>query len=359
MVKICIDAGHYGKYNRSPANKAYYESEAMWKLHLFLKKYLERYGFEVIVTRKDQAKDLSITSRGKKSKGCDLFLSLHSNATGSGISETTDRVCVYHLTDDTTTKCDDVSKEIAEKIAPVIADVMGTIQKYRVLSKKSKNDRNKDGIFNDNYYGVLHGSRTVGTPGLILEHSFHTNTRSTNWLLNESNLDKLASCEAEVIAEYFNVGSDVTEKPIETTQTIKSLSGIVKVIYEGSDGLNVRSAPCMGDNVREVVHGGTYTVVGISEDGKWYKLKSGGFISANDKYVRFTKVTEYYEKYTGKSIHVDVVFKEIGVPEKFRGNWGARKPIATENGIENYNGKAGQNSRLISLAKQGKLKKVQ
>jgi N-acetylmuramoyl-L-alanine amidase len=50
-IKICLDAGHYGKYNRSPAVKEYYESDMNWKLHNMLKKYLEEYGFEVIQTR--------------------------------------------------------------------------------------------------------------------------------------------------------------------------------------------------------------------------------------------------------------------------------------------------------------------
>ena len=39
-IKICIDPGHYGKYNRCPSIPAYYESEVMWKLHLLQKKYL-------------------------------------------------------------------------------------------------------------------------------------------------------------------------------------------------------------------------------------------------------------------------------------------------------------------------------
>ncbi|MBQ3558248.1 MAG: SPOR domain-containing protein [Agathobacter sp.] len=39
----------------------------------------------------------------------------------------------------------------------------------------------------------------------MLEHSFHTNTRATNWLLNDDNLDKLAQAEAAAIAKYFGV----------------------------------------------------------------------------------------------------------------------------------------------------------
>ena len=203
--KICIDAGHYAKYNRSPANKNYYESEMNWKLHLLQKKYLEEYGFEVILTRAEQDKDLALQSRGKKAAGCVLFISDHSNAVGSGVNETIDHVAVYHLTNDTTTNCDDISKQVAEKLAPVIANVIGTKQGYKVLTRKSDNDRNGDGIFNDNYYGVLHGARLVNVPALILEHSFHTNTRSTNWLLDDNNLDLLARAEADAIAEYFGM----------------------------------------------------------------------------------------------------------------------------------------------------------
>ena len=36
-IKICIDAGHYGKNNYSTVYPSYYESVMTWKLHLFLK----------------------------------------------------------------------------------------------------------------------------------------------------------------------------------------------------------------------------------------------------------------------------------------------------------------------------------
>lgn len=201
-IKVCLDAGHYGKYNRSPVVKSYYESDMTWKLHKLLAKYLKKYGIKVVKTRSIKSKDLELHTRGTKSKGCDLFLSKHSNAAAN---EDVDYVAVYCLADDKNVKCDDISKEIAEKLAPVIADVMGVKQGYKVLTRKADYDRNRDGFLNDNYYGVLHGARTVGTPGLILEHSFHTNKEATKWLLDDSNLDKLAKAEAEVIAEYFNV----------------------------------------------------------------------------------------------------------------------------------------------------------
>lgn len=70
-------------------------------------------------------------------------------------------------------------------------------------------------------------------------------------------------------------------------QPIKPLSGFVKVFYKGRDGLNVRNSPCKGDNVDQVVFDGVYTVVGISEDRAWYKLKSGLFVTTDRQYVQF------------------------------------------------------------------------
>ena len=221
MPKVCIDVGHYGKYNRCPNNPNYYESEVMWKLHLLQKKYLEQLGIEVVTTRQDKNVDLELTARGRMAKGCDLFISNHSNAVGGYMNENIDSVDVYHLVNDTTTKCDDVSSEFADMIAPEIADIMGTKQGYRVLVKMAGGDRNNDGMINDNYYGVLHGSRSVGVAGVIIEHSFHTNSKTVAWLLNDNNLNMLAKVEAECIATFlYNKESTVKEDKETTTKTL-------------------------------------------------------------------------------------------------------------------------------------------
>ena len=73
-MRICLDAGHYGKYNQSPVDSRYYESDAMWKLHLMQKKYLEAYGVEVVLTRSSQACDRGLYERGAASAGCYLFI---------------------------------------------------------------------------------------------------------------------------------------------------------------------------------------------------------------------------------------------------------------------------------------------
>ena len=187
-MKICLDAGHYGKYNQSPANKAYFESDMNWKLHLLLKKHLEQYGIDVITTRGAQATDLALTSRGKMAKGCNLFISIHSNAVGSGVNESIDYPVAY-------VPLNGSGDKIGNLLADCVADIMGTKQKGRIDTKK--------GSTGQDYYGVIRGAVSVGVPGIILEHSFHTNTKMTNWLLNDANLEKMAKAEAEIIANYY------------------------------------------------------------------------------------------------------------------------------------------------------------
>ena len=280
MAKICIDPGHYGKYNRSPGVPEYYESEMVWKLSQLQKKYLEQMGHTVILTRTDPNKDLNLVTRGKKSKGFDLFISNHSNAVGGGMNENVSYVAVYHLVDDTTTKCDDISKDIAYKIAPVIANAMGL--SYKVLTRKAQSDRNGDKIKNDNYYGVLHGARLVETPGLILEHGFHTNTATVKWLLKDENLERLAKAEAEFINGYF--GSSKPVEPAKPAKPSKPVESAFEVKVTIND-LNIRTGPGTNyDKTGKFIEPGVYTIVekknGQGSKTGWGRLKSGqGWIS--------------------------------------------------------------------------------
>ncbi len=185
--KVCLDAGHYGDYNRSPAVKEYYESHMNWKLQGYLKQELERRGIQVITTRTDPQKDLPLVDRGRMSQGCDLFLSLHSNAAGNGVYENTDYV-VAHV------QLDGKGDALGLTLARVVAGAMGTKQAPRIAKRQGSSGE---------YYGVLRGAAQAGTLGIILEHSFHTQTKATRWLLQEENLKTLAREEAEAIAAWL------------------------------------------------------------------------------------------------------------------------------------------------------------
>lgn len=63
--------------------------------------------------------------------------------------------------------------------------------------------------------------------------------------------------------------------------------------------------------------------------------------------------TSYYKKYTGSSVSLVDALKSIGVDSSMTN----RKKIAKANGISNYTGTSSQNTKLLNLLKQGKLKK--
>ena len=271
-IKICLDAGHCGKYNRSPAKKEYYESDMAWKLHLLQKKYLEQYGFEVVLTRNTQEKDKDLDSRGKAAKGCDLFLSIHSNAVGSGVNESIDYPVVY-------VPLNGKGDKIGKLLAACIEDVMATKQNGRIATRKGNNG---------DYYGVIRGAVSVGVPGLILEHSFHTNTKATEWLLNDKNLDKLAKAEASILADYYGVKapekseSSTACNSITATEKAKSYLSSLRGTYNaiGCESLNVR-------------HGAGATKPKMTTIPKGTKVQCYGYyttvLGRNWLYIQFTK----------------------------------------------------------------------
>lgn len=199
-VKIMLDAGHYGKYN-SGAIDGYYESEAMWTLHLLLKEELEKYGFVVHTTRGTQAKDLGVYERGLKAKGYDLFLSLHTNAAAD---ERIKRVVIIP-------SLNGKGDALAEKLGKTVVDTMSlSADKYWYYQIYKREYPEKNGV---DYYGVVRGAVAAGAVGIIIEYSFHTNKEACRWLMSESNLKKLAVAEAKTVAEHYGVSKVETVKP--------------------------------------------------------------------------------------------------------------------------------------------------
>lgn len=200
MTKIMLDAGHYGKYNPGSVS-GYYESEMTWKLQTYLKTELEAYGFEVGVTRTNKDKDLAVYDRGQKAKGYDLFISLHSNAINS---EPTKRVVVIH-------PISGKGKDIAQKLGNTVLTTMNlSNDKYwyvQTTTRALSSDKPKT-----DYYGVIRGAVAAGVPGIIIEHSFHTNKEACKWLMVDANIKKLAKAEAKTLAEHYKMIKKETNK---------------------------------------------------------------------------------------------------------------------------------------------------
>lgn len=207
MKKIMIDPGHAGYYyNKSPVNDNYYESRAMWELANYLANALIARGFYVGMTRDSIQLDPELTYRGRLAKGFDAFISLHSNAASNANA---DAPWLIHYSSDDLTGIDEESKKLAHALGPVISELMGVSAPY-YYTKACDFDRDGDGRVGDEYYGVLFGAKSVGVPGLIIEHSFHTNAKAAKWLLSDKNLMALAEAEADALAKYYGMEEPMT-----------------------------------------------------------------------------------------------------------------------------------------------------
>ncbi|MDE5570120.1 MAG: N-acetylmuramoyl-L-alanine amidase, partial [Ruminococcus sp.] len=176
IIKIMIDPGHYSYYNQSPVYAPYWESVMTWKLSNYLQEELQAVGIHADLTKDSLDEDPSLNDRGFSSKGYDFFISIHSNA---GAASYVDQPLAIIYQDLPWTTIDDTSREMGELLAVTVSDVIETNQKGITYQRKGTEDWDRNGIMDDEWYSVLFGSRYVGTPGILLEHSFHTNYRAT------------------------------------------------------------------------------------------------------------------------------------------------------------------------------------
>ena len=92
----------------------------------------------------------------------------------------------------------------------------------------------------------------------------------------------------------------------------------------------------------------------------WALLQSCAYIDPEKLYytapsasVSKPTQTSYYPRYTGKSVSLVDALKSLKIDSSFAN----RKKIAVKNGIKAYLGTAKQNTQLLNLLKQGRLKK--
>ncbi len=324
-MKIMIDPGHFGqRYNKSTANPKYYESAMTWKLAQYLKVALKDEGITAAIQRSNQDLNPDLYTRGYAAKGYDVFLSLHSNACGT---ESVDYPVVYRGYDKT--KADG----LALKLTQVIEEVIGTSQKGKTATRKGTNGE---------YYGVLRGARAAGlTYYFIVEHSFHTNKKATDFLLSDANLKKLAKAEAEAIADYFGIKEPAAkpETPAAKPETPKAEPNTT---YSGSsivDYLKMQKMDPSFDNRQKLA-----VEYGI-KNYKGTATQNTQLLDAMLKYAK-PETNKKEEKphtaqYKGNSV-VDFLKSE-----NIDASFSNREKLALKYGIKNYEGTATQNSDLL------------
>ena len=122
-------------------------------------------------------------------------------------------------------------------------------QDYQVYTRQKSNG--------DEWYGVLRGARLAGVNNrFIIEHGFHTNTKTAKWLYKDENLKEIAKAEAKVLAEYY--GLDKTET--ESAENVYEVT---------ADSLNVRSGRGTENEViGSLKKGDKITIWAIDKDTK-------------------------------------------------------------------------------------------
>ena len=272
---IMLDAGHAGKYNKGII-KGYWESQMTWSLTNKLKKELEKYpGVVVSLTKKSLYDDPYIYDRGQMAKGYDLFISIHSNWASAQSAD-------YPLT------------IVSSKYKPELykaAQPLGKLLAYNV--KKTMKTRQEPQVWikrlstnGQDWYGVLRGCASVNVPGVIIEHSFHSNKRSCSWLMKDSNKNKMAKSEAEVIANYYGFTKDGSFRPGKTSIKLKKGKRKIKITWNAVKGSR-----------------GYVIYRSTSKNGNFKKIKViNGPVSRSWKNTRLKSKKKYYYKVRAYSV---------------------------------------------------------
>lgn len=185
--KVMIDPGHApGNVNRGPTG--YYEYQGMWKLSNYLKEELTKRGVQADLTR-TKNQDPSLSERGKKSRGYDMFISEHSNAHNGKVRG----VEVFYSL-----------QRPGDKVhAQALSKAISTVMNNPNRDAKTQQYPNKPGV---DYHGVIRAAASVGCPHIFLvENGFHDNPQDEAWLKNDQNLRALAEVQADVICNILGV----------------------------------------------------------------------------------------------------------------------------------------------------------
>lgn len=182
-MKVCLDPGHgTAEMNQSP-DGTYIEHEFALDMANRIRAHLVRCGVEVKLTREDSTTP-SLTARAATANafGADLFVSLHSNATGGkGWNETAHGLTVW-------TYAAGGNRDKAAKL------LLAQMAAYGVETFGSK---------------LYHSKFTVlaktNMPAYLVEYAFHTCHSDVALLKSDTHRDKLAEATAKAICAYGGV----------------------------------------------------------------------------------------------------------------------------------------------------------
>ena len=200
--------------------------------------------------------------------------------------------------------------------------------KIYMNAANAKNRKSSVGTYSaGNYYvfnksdGMINITKTKGVAGGWINPNDNKTASSSASTSSGSYYKKYTGSTDSIVTALNSIGVDSSYSNREKIAKANGISG-----YSGAASQNTK-------------------MLSLLKQGK---LKKAGSTSSSN-----TTTTSYYKKYTGSSGSLVDALKAIGVNSSYDN----RKAIAKKNGISNYEGTASQNEKLLSLLKQGKLKK--
>lgn len=233
MSLIIIDCGHNkkGGYDRGAAcADGRMENDLNFAVTKKLSALLQLAGHQVISIGNDSS---NVVQRGAvgSDNNCDLMLSIHHNAYGSGANGTTVIKSVF-----ADAECPEVAK-LGKAIIDSICDAIGTRPRNGgEPSTKWNSTRTAD------YYGVIRGNKKHNT--LIIESLFCDNPSD----LARWDPDKIASAIASAIFSIF--GRPVAEQAAKKPEAAPAFTVGDEVVFSGGNHFVSSDAPSPVGGIR-------------------------------------------------------------------------------------------------------------
>jgi N-acetylmuramoyl-L-alanine amidase len=185
--KVVLDPGHGAETagKRSP-DGSYLEHEFTLDMAQRIKAILERHGVAVVMTRTDEH-DVTLASRVRVSnnEAPDLFVSIHSNAAGSGVNWMNARgYGIYTSVPGDGARRNKAAKAILKRAQEANIHLWG------------------GGLHHNDELYVL--CRT-DAPAVLIEHLFHDNKEDTELLKDPEYREKLAVVDSKGILDYLGI----------------------------------------------------------------------------------------------------------------------------------------------------------
>lgn len=209
---IVLDPGHGGKdggASRTINGEEYIERDLVLKIAKYCKKQLEKEdNIKVYLTRKnntDPCMDREERAYYAASKGADLLVSLHLNATGSNTTYDDEGAEVYYPNRNYRADISDACWEMSESILDELEE-LGLENNGSIIRNSKDGKKYPDGSKADSL-GINYWSKYYGYAGILVEHAYINNPSDVeNFLSTEKALKKLGKADARGIIECLESG---------------------------------------------------------------------------------------------------------------------------------------------------------